>query len=490
MKKIKLVWKRFLLWIGATALLLSSAACKQEISADDQEPNDVERLYISLAENTEEASATPAPAPDNRYVWDTSAYGSNMTIHVDAPVTVPDQPLYVTRFISDGFHQEQITDLFNHLFAGKEATTTVGFNDPTKAELRELVAELKRQLAEGTYDTQEFSAEEFQSFIDMMEESVKDAPEKPAETIRANGTMQTMYNEAMDSDYQMLSAICEGDCSLNVTSYPAAVNSAVWSECRFAVIDAPYYNMLEAVEITDGNALPKHTDRVSYSYMDAKALADGVVASTGVPAEMQTAYLMNDVQNGTVDGIVRDAETWAYKFVYQRTVDGIPVAVDAWDSSAFVDEKMEVIIDSNGIADFLWKSPLTLTADPVGGGQLLPFDEARVIFESSAVFTYADRAKLQGEKVDHVEYGVNVNNVQLCYICITKQESGEGLIVPAWIFYGDITHKIHWKDGSVLDLGLEQGGSGRTGSQVLRGHTIVFAINAVDGSVIDVAQGY
>ncbi len=490
MKRMIAMIKQFLIWIGAAALLLFSVACKQEIGADYQEPNDVERLYISVAENAEEATATPASVPDGRYVWDNASNNGNLTIHVDATVTVPERPLYVTRFMSDGFRQEQITGLFNHLFAGKEATTTVGYNYPTKAELREQIANLKRQLEEGTYDTQEFTAEEFQSFIDMMEASIEDALEKPAEVIPADGTMQTMYNEVMQSEYQMLSAVCAGESIMRVDSYPATANSAVWSECWYNRINEPYYNMLEAIEITDNNALPDHADRVSYSYAEAKALADGVVASTGVPAEMQTAYLINDMQNGHVDGIVRDAEAWAYKFIYQRTVDGVPIAVDAWDSSAFVDEKMEVIIDSDGIANFLWKSPLTLTADSVGGGQLLPFDDAREIFESTAVFTYADRAKLQGEKVDHVEYAVDVNDVRLCYVCITEQESGEGLIVPAWIFYGDITHKIHWKDGTVLDLGFAQGGSGQTGSQAFRGPTIVFAINAVDGSVIDVAQGY
>ena len=481
--------KRFLLWISVVTLVAAFTGCQKPTDETYTEPDDVERIYMTAAESTQSA-ATPAPAPEGNYVWETASASGNLQIHVDAPVTIPNQPLCVTRFVGNGFTQEQVTGIFNHVFAGKSPMTTVGINLPTKDGVRAQIAAMKQALIDGTYDTQEFTPEEFQQVIESYEAEIDELPDTPAEAIPCDGIMQTLYNDAIDSEYKWLAASCKDDCSLSVKSYPMSASGNWASSLYYTKFDVPYYNMHEAIEITDSSALPKNAARIAYSFDEAKALADGVVASSGITATIKTAYLISDVQKGDVDYLVRDAEQWAYKFVYQRSIDGVPVATDAWDSVGFINEKIECLVDSGGLAEFTWKSPITTMPDSVGGGETISFDAAKEIFQSTAMLTYGNRAKLTSEKLDHVEYTVQVDDIQLCYMPLSTPESGEGAVVPAWVFYGNIKHQLFWKDGTMLDLGWAQGGNGNTGSQVLRGKTIVFAINAIDGSVIDVAQGY
>lgn len=492
MKRMKDILKRFLVWIGAATMLLISIAswgCQKPMDATYAEPNDVERIYISAVESTQ-AATIPAPVPEGNYVWETASASGNIQIHVDAPVTIPNKPLRVTRFIGDGFTQEQVTGIFNHVFAGKSPTTTDGVNLPTKDEVRAQVEAMKQALIDGTYDTQEFSPEEFQQIIESYEADTENLPDSRAEVIPCDGIMQERYNDAMDCGYKELAASCKEDSSLLITSYPLSANNNWASNCIYTKYNNPYYNMHEAVEIMDSNALPENAAKIAYSFDEAKALADGIVASTGVSTTLKTTYLISDVQKGDVDGIVRDAEQWAYKFVYQRSIDGIPIATDTWDSVGFIDEKIECLVDNSGLAEFTWMSPITTMPDSVGGGETISFDAAKEVFQSTAMFTYGNRAKVTSEKLDHVEYTVQVDDIQLCYMPLSTPESSEGAVVPAWVFYGNIKHQLFWKDGTILDLGWAQGGNGNTNSRVLRGKTIVFALNAIDGSVIDVAQGY
>ena len=91
-----------------------------------------------------------------------------------------------------------------------------------------------------------------------------------------------------------------------------------------------------------------------------------------------------------------------------------------------------------------------------------------------------------------MEIDATISRVQLCYLLIKDQnaENNTGLLVPAWVFYGDIVSQTFWNDGTSYDPLYRQGMSGASGCSFSLGPTIVFAVNAVDGSVIDPSLGY
>ena len=63
-----------------------------------------------------------------------------------------------------------------------------------------------------------------------------------------------------------------------------------------------------------------------------------------------------------------------------------------------------------------------------------------------------------------------------------------GLLVPAWVFYGKILDETIYDDGTKVRMFTCFGGGG--GNEYYDGPTIVFCINAVDGSIINPILGY
>jgi len=194
-----------------------------------------------------------------------------------------------------------------------------------------------------------------------------------------------------------------------------------------------------------------------------------------------------DRQTGDTDGIVQSAEHYAYEFVYTRTVDGVPVATDAW---AY--EQIKVIVDDEGVAQLRWSAPVAVGDDAAECASVLTFPQAQEIFEKTAPIAYGAQTTSANPNLDRVEIDVTISQVQLCLLYVKDQntESKIGLLVPAWVFYGDIVSQTFWNDGTSYDPNHRQGMGGASGCGFYPGPTIVFAINAVDGSVVDPALGY
>ncbi|MDO4540943.1 MAG: DUF6034 family protein, partial [Syntrophomonadaceae bacterium] len=93
------------------------------------------------------------------------------------------------------------------------------------------------------------------------------------------------------------------------------------------------------------------------------------------------------------------------------------------------------------------------------------------IFETMVVEFYkTESVRYDGHQW---EYAVTVDSIALSLLRIRDVSTEErvGLYVPAWVFYGETTI------------------SGEPTNKQ-RGPRIVFAINALDGSVINMEQGY
>ncbi|MBQ3131700.1 MAG: hypothetical protein IJC24_03230 [Clostridia bacterium] len=76
------------------------------------------------------------------------------------------------------------------------------------------------------------------------------------------------------------------------------------------------------------------------------------------------------------------------------------------------------------------------------------------------------------------QYGITVEEIRLELRRVREQNSvTDGLLIPVWSFYGNQWQTM--KDGSE---------PGRTGMEGQR--SCLLTINAVDGSIIDLAKGY
>lgn len=491
---------RTLALVLAYALAFSLCACGRSENTKNAYPQpQVERLALEQPQN-ETVQSGGYNLPDGSYVWEQTRENGYLRIHVNAEVFAPTAPLATLGVTASGFTQAPITGLFNSLFAGQNVTATIGENVQTKDEIETQLDRMKQALEDGTYAEDGFSREEYEKAIQQQEEAYRNAPvSNTSEQAASDGTMQTVNDG--DGDYQALDAKSEQDSRFSVRSYPAGHASQLQSMVSYTRSDAPEYGMANAVLYQEGEALPQQAQgKLTVSYPDARALAEGLLKAAGLDTELLAAYVVDDAQTGETDGIVRGAEHSAYFFLYERVVSGVPVAADVWDDSTAESrpwncEQLEVTVDDEGIAAFRWREPLSLTGETGQAGTLLTFPQAKEIFETIAPIAYGAQTSSANPSLDRVEIDLSVTSVKLSLLRVwagadaVKTEK-TGSLVPAWVFYGDVVDQVFWKDGTSYDAYYRQGMNGAGGSAFCKGPTIVFAVNALDGTVIDPNVGY
>ena len=81
---------------------------------------------------------------------------------------------------------------------------------------------------------------------------------------------------------------------------------------------------------------------------------------------------------------------------------------------------------------------------------------------------------------------INVSDVRLGLMRVRNNGSDRtGLMTPVWLFYGDYNRSFHYLPGAEALL------HGGEDYEFAEPHPwILLAINAVDGSVIDITEGY
>jgi hypothetical protein len=480
--------KRILAICAAAALLLAAGGCQKQADTAYEMPTDVERLYATVAQMEPENTAVDYELPDGSYVWDTTSDDGCLTIHADAEVIVPDTALFMAHASNGGFTQEQVTGIFNYLFAGRTVTASVGQNVQTKDEIQTQLERMYQALKDGSYADYGFTKEEYEEAVAQYEQAYETAPETDsAEPVETDGTLYTV-SDGEYGDYQELRAQADTLDTLVVSSYPADNRMQLASSCNYERYEAPAYSMLDAVSFQAGDALPQDAQgKLSRTYDDAKSLSDGLLAAAGADVSLLASYVVGDRQAGDTDGVVSDAKHFAYEFVYTRTVGGVAVATDAW---AY--EQIKVIVDDEGVALFHWSTPVTVDNDAADCATLLTFEQAREIFEKTAPITYGAQTVSANPKLERIEIDASITRAELCLLYVKDQntESKTGLLVPAWVFYGDIISQSFWNDGTSYSPNHRQGMSGASGCGFYPGPSIVFAVNAADGSVIDTALGY
>ena len=211
------------------------------------------------------------------------------------------------------------------------------------------------------------------------------------------------------------------------------------------------------------------TARPSLSLEEAGALCEEVFAAMGV-ADVQLAQAY-------VTGTPGD---YAYILHYVRTVVGVPVALcmdvfGVGDGETNVSlpwdyEQIWFLLTDRGIEGISWTSP-TVTGEVVTeSAKLLSWQEISEIAETFLFTIYEPQTEFFGleRKID-----VHIDDIHLSLLRVreTNAQGRTGFYVPAWVFYGE-----EYIDDFPSVNGVDK--------------HIVLAINAIDGSVIDLSKGY
>lgn len=175
----------------------------------------------------------------------------------------------------------------------------------------------------------------------------------------------------------------------------------------------------------------------------------------------------------------KDNNTWYYSAFGTRLVGYIPSAFILGESyyeqrdgnNSYMElwnyETVTVSVDDSGIRGVSWEYPVKIIENVVDNSSLLPFSDIQDIFKKMMFVTY----KFQARDIDALI--LDVTDIRLESIRVIEQNAKErqGLLVPAWNFYGTRTR---------------QSGEDRDTTSKM----ILLSVNAIDGTIIDVSKGY
>lgn len=479
--------------IGLAAMLCLSGCAKTPDAPIIVQKNNDRLIEKASSEDENRASLQEAQeATPKDYSFH---YTGKVTISAEADVALPGTdriPMY--QCSCKGFSQEQVTAIYDYLFQGENTWYDPDNYYYTKSMADADLEGMRRALERIKADT-ELAPDRKKNIIDTLQEMIDDKEayyDSYPDEITKIPTDSTYRVETYDSIYgpgeiQALYVRTDSGKSLSIRSY---TDRFAQSYLSYRSKTGDKYAMDPTIAAVGNYSNPVPCDSnvpfsCAYSYEEAKALADGLFQAAGVDVRLiQTELLQGAWEQSNwyeEQSITYDDIHNAYLFCYSRVIDGIPVAATTSSTMYLEDnnpcwlyERIYVTVDDSGISNVNWEYPV-ICGDAVNADvHILPFEEAARIFEEMAPLIYEGKyAAAKEENVNSSPGAIFVDKVEL-NLMRTRDGGGlTGLYVPAWIFYGTEEFKTDLSEHTTY-----------------RSPWIVLAINAVDGSIIDVKAGY
>ena len=238
------------------------------------------------------------------------------------------------------------------------------------------------------------------------------------------------------------------------------------------------------------------------SYDDALSVAEETVNAFGAEGMA--------LAQGEAKQYPEDTLQSFYTFIFTHAVNGVPciynaIAIandegynDVWDY-----EKLIVEVDAHGLKRAHWSSPCDITEQLAQSTVMIPFEDvmscfSKMVFIKNSyleneldmtVTKVDDSAEISGETMQDAEVSGERYDVESVIVKIERitlglmrvQSGDEYLLIPVWDFYG-YTQRFT-ADGKDIGQHLNEGAYDPIEQCLL-------TINAIDGSVINLEQGY
>ena len=478
----------------ALALCLLLAACAETPERPLVAQKDVDRL-IAKAQQPPDGNALSdlVGTTQTVYRWQTSAFQDRIQVTADARVVLPNRdaaPLYRVRagaltdvVLLKANVQKDLDRFAEALAQGRD-----------NALFQELMLQWKWENAgpielsdeELAAAAERGARAEIERQIEFLQSSLPTAVESFEGVLpRGDGTL----SETPEGDHRCVNLYTEAGDQLNITS--AEANQAAYSSLFWRRHDAPEYNLATA-------AAPAETPEYSH----ARALADGLFSAAGLEVGCFSAWQVDD---GVPDGVfgslrtgarspqlAKQAKHSAYVFYYTTAVDDLTAAWSVNGGMTGTTEKGQevfeaswpyemafVAVDEAGIAQAQWIAPITEKSAVSENAGLLTFEQAAEIFQDMVTVFYEgtlaahDAAReAMNEKGPADTFRLTVTEIRLELIrSRASRGEREGLLIPAWVFYGTVDGSAAMENDACFP-------------------EIILAVNAVDGTVLDVERGY
>ena len=500
--------KKIIILLFALILLI---ACQPTPETPIVVQKDTERLVDTVinqnANRTDDVGAqSAAPAADadpsfvlsdKRYTYDYASDNGRLTIHADADVYLPARgAISMARVEQVNFTDEFMKKAFDVAFHGETAyVPNTQTYVPSKKEIAQDIAYYQELIDTGRTDEKLMDEDEALALIEELKEQFENAPDE-AYTIDApiaDGTVhERKYNGGLgDMVSRELAAF--NDCAnLQIYSQSTADGIPMYSWYTHEI--GPKDSRVGVGGSEEGFSLSGwYNPNVAYkTTADETKTRYGQAFSAAEAVEQCKAYMQ---ALGVTDVMpVRDCTVFIaasgdqvkamYYINFVRTAAGSPTAfVPIIQGETGYDkyeipwpyESIRFLVDDTGVRTCQWFERIEPTKIISTDVQTIPYEEAIRIFENMCRITYEPKTKTEDNV--NVYYDLYVNRIELSMLRIREQNSTDksGLYTPTWVFYGkrvkQYNEHLDIDSDSYLDV-------------------ILFAINAVDGSIIDLTKGY
>ncbi len=426
------------------------------------------------------------------YAYEAKSDNGLLSLVVDADVVLPASGrMPVAMMEAAGFPQEMAKAMVRYLFP--DAQPLDNHYVMTKPEIEATILNYRLEIEKWRESDEEHAAEvigRYEEYVAELEAQYDSAPEERPPATTTDGT----YIVASDGSMRLDCGV-DGRGHLFVGTGGGVEES---SSVSFWNVSANF--TLDGVPEVDENFVPgpEYEGKLSLPAADAVALAKGFLEACGRDdAVLTNIYIADDHGTGHYDDYYGPASLYAYYLFFTPTINGTPIGVHARHGASsngeydipWYQECIEFIVGDGGILNINWNEPGRVTEVVSDDADILPFEEAMRRFEANIFQTYGPWcSEAENDYEENIRLDIAVDRIQLGLIRVKQKDKPgqkKGIYLPAYLFYGAAIQSCTFKEN-----GREYRSYMNVSSDLFTGPALVIAINAIDGSVIDILGSY
>ena len=389
----------------------------------------------------------------------------DISIAVDADVETLGEKYSVVRVLPHDITSDEVKEWADVLFEGNKAyePETV----MTKNEIEESILKFKQKLNNKDELISEYGSEEeadrtisyYEKLIENLEQLYPTAPEQHKQKeCDWNFKPYEYYNDGMlGTEDSVLSDNYELNAEAEVNGRKANISATNRNASDYILHYLWFYY----------DDIPADSEKKTMTKEEAKEVCNGILSKIG----NQDQWYLYDISSQ------EDEDTQIMTLYYTPVYNGVPTVLvkdlyniksdDVYAANYFY-QSLEISM-YNGELNYIYlTSPSDVTEIVNENVQLMDLntmmDKAKKYMQLKISKASFDEDFSENEKIS-----VEVNNIQLAMFRIKEKNKDSYLMVPAWIFYGN-----------VLD----------SKNQVIRENEQLLVMNAIDGSSINILLGY
>ena len=434
-------------------------------------------------------------------------YDGRLSLHANAQIQLPEANQIPSVRVSAGeFDQDRVNALYDVLVEGTQMYTRS--DELTKAQLEKQILSRKEYIERiksgDSFGDESPDLELEENKLKELEAAYQTAPETIV-SVAADATLQASKNGG--TAVNLTGEDAKGNVITFSVDNPEDDTQSSFNFYRVASSSEKEWIVFGPYDITEDTLSDGTSKLLGISLDEAKAAAIQFFANIGedtvgigdmricyqvpvdfffTPTASEEFYRLSE--EAQIAKIEESAALAYVEFTCYRLVNDVPVSSQHIDFQTGVSEGDEVPqymkewayeeiilgVSARGIETVTWNSPLDILETITDHTNLMSFEQIDEIFRQMFKVKYSELLGSSIQSGGILNSSYEVTDVRLTLRRIREQNSTEtGYLIPVWDFYGKYSVEYNGEP-----------------EQTFEEKEPLLTINAIDGSVIDLANGY